>query len=215
MSSSKSDLAAVAIGPGGAAMRLHEKIQRIASSFSSDTHPITAISCWSEVTFALVEFDVEMEGVDPNIPRLLGRLDSFFNDVLTGRASIADSFRKAGAQKSSSAVDYSILQCCVAITLLMKSGNSLDEAAGIVTRFMKKAGLALPPSRSKEQSGCRSMVKRREKLISHERDGLEARAYHAVVASFRDMTPGQYRTAAMARLRTVAIIYGKTPNDQP
>ena len=131
MSSSKSVLAAVSIGPAGAAMRLREKIQWIASGFSSDIHPINSISCWSQVTFALVEFDMEMEGVDPSILRMLSRLDSFFNDVVTGRPSIADNFRKARGQKLSSMADFSIIQCCVAITLLMKSGNSLEEAARI------------------------------------------------------------------------------------
>lgn len=215
MSSSNSVLAAFAIGPAGAAMRLSEKIQRIASGFSSDIHPINAISCWLEVSYALLEFDMEMEGVDPNIPRMFSRLDSFFNDVVTGRPSITDNFRKAKGQKSSSAVDNSIIQCCVAITLLMKSGKSLEEAARIVARFMTKAGLALPPARSKEQTGWRSLVKRREKLISHERDDLEARAYHSVVASFQDTAPEQCRAKAMTRLHAVASIYGKTPNNLP
>jgi hypothetical protein len=214
LSSSKNHLDAFAIGPAGAAMRLREKIQRIAGAFNSDIHPIDAISSWREVTYALLEFEMDMEemkGTAAKTKRMLIDLANLLHDLLSGRPSIADNFRKARGQRSSSAVDFYIVQFCVAITWLVKSGCSVEEAAKQVTKIVKKAGLKMPPMRSMERAEWRSLEKRREKLISYERDELEARAYHTAIAACQDMSPEQCRAKALARLNAIAGIYGKNP----
>jgi hypothetical protein len=194
-------------------INLHEALNRLALSFDPASSAQHKVTHWQLAVSALSKFMRETvpqtgKGVLP----LLDSLGGFLDDIQKGKFATAEMFPRASGQQTESLSENNLVMCCVAITLLNRSGITLEAACRKIARLAEKYQLTFPPRKGRSHvETWKRLQGWRNQIISAEKHPHLTKLYEDFCKRYASIPRNKCEAEAELLIKTVGENYCAHP----
>lgn len=160
------------------AVSLHNRVSDLTKGYNQALSPDEQFKRWALIVSALNTFMRETSGRADTMAGLTS-LTALLENIVTGKPSLADSYKKTGSQQLGYETQSHLALACAALDLLIRAGFEDGEAAQRVISSLRKSNLKMP----KGSVEWKALLKWRNKLQYGEKEEALCELYRGYIAA--------------------------------